>query len=59
MNPDIVQLSCLLLSDNVRLTSDFQVAYDKDSVGWSLKCVGFTVDDFKSFTSADRVGPKN
>ena len=56
VNPDIVQVSCLLLNINIQLTSDFQLACGKDSVGCLLKCVGITVDEFKALSSAERVG---
>ena len=55
-NPDIVQVSCLLLNVNIQLTSDFQLAYGKNNVGCLFKCVGITVDEFKALSSAKRIG---
>ena len=56
VNPDIVQVSCLLLSDNIQSTSNFELSNGKNNVGCFLKAVGFSVDEFKAVSSVSRVG---
>ena len=46
-NPDVVQVSCLLLRNNVELISDFRLARGKCFVGCLVKPISMTVDAFK------------
>jgi len=56
VNPDIVQMSCLLMDKNADLTSDLCLAQGKSSVGCIFKGIGFTVEEFKGLACDTRVG---